>query len=270
MLLRQTLLTHSESSSAFSSFVVEHEEPKPCAYQDDTGETLIGFRLLLKSKETREFFKIIGANYDIFYNNATTLKKDVCLCSRVPCLSKEQIAILLDMKIEEVLSRTTSLIPSFESLCFRLQSVFVDIAYSSTRNGFEDIVRLIADKLYQGNWLAIANILKTTQWCRKHKNRCARNRNLVLKGCKEGDKQRNRRHVKEHRDLEFASFSFCCKGKMFHESINSIEDRKRPHVYTFCSQFEIIVSALFCLIFIKYGQIKFKNSVKANSLFALR
>ena len=216
VLLTQILLIRSKSS-LFHSFIAEHEDSRPCVFQDKRGDMRVGFGFSLKSKKAKDVLKAVGADYEKFYNGGVTSKNDICLCWRVPCLSKEQITLLFDMKVEEVLASATALVPSFTSLCLSVQSVIVDIGYSSSKAGFENDVKLIAKHLRQNNWQAVANTLKRSEWCRHHDRRCSRNTKLVTEGCKSPSLVRNRREIRlrEKIAMEFVSSSSSRKGENY-------------------------------------------------------
>ena len=213
LLFGHILLTYSRSSR-FRSFIAEHEEKKPCAYRDDSGTTRVGAGFSLESKDTRTFFWTLGEDYDKFYHGKVTSKEDTCVCSRVPCLSKENLVLLFDMKIEEVLGKLEALIPSFDSLCFDVQKVIVDVGYSSAEDELQNFVKLIADDLEADSLLAVAKKLKRTKWCHYHDRRCSRNTKMLTKGRKSLHVVRNRRDVKDT-TAKFISPSSGYKGKVF-------------------------------------------------------
>lgn len=241
-LANQILLIRGKSS-VYHSFIAEHEDSRTCVFPDSRGDLRVGFGFSLNSKKAKDVFKAIGVDYKRFFNSGVTSKTDSCLCWQVPCLSKEQIALLFDMKIDEVLTRAAALVPSFKSLCLAVQCVIVDIGYSSTKTGFENIVNLIDEDLKQSNWLAVANILRTTQWCRHHDRRCTRNAKLVTKGCKSPNVVRNRRDAKENTAMEFVSFSSSYKGENYW--VFTLVFKEKQKVRTcICIMFFLLLTAL--------------------------
>ena len=163
--------------------VEKHEGRKPCVYLDTKGIKTIGVGYNMQNKGAADVFKSIGADYQKFASGPTTPSNVKCNCTKVPCLSDEQIDKLFSLSLRMAVSDAEAVIPSFPSLCCSVQNVLVDMAFTLGRArlaAFDVFTKIVQMQ----NWKAAGDDLTLSKWCvQDAKSRCLEDAGIIANGC---------------------------------------------------------------------------------------
>ena len=193
--------------------VEKHEGRKPCVYLDTKGIKTIGVGYNIQNKGAADVFKSIGADYQKFASGLTTPWNVKCNCTKVPCLSDEQIDELFSLSLRTAVSDAEAVIPSFPSLCCSVQNVLVDMAFTLGRERLARLTRF-AELISRQAWMAAADELAPSEWCATDDTgRCADAAAAVAVGCGCAEPTPQACDAQGSFCCPPASNATCCKGE---------------------------------------------------------
>ena len=193
--------------------IEKHEGRKPCVYLDTKGIKTIGVGYNMQNKGAADVFKSIGADYQKFASGLTTPWNVKCDCTKVPCLSDEQIDELFSLSLRTAVSDAEVVIPSFPSLCCSMQDVLVDMAFTLGRERLARLTRF-AQLISRQAWRAAADELAPSEWCATDDTgRCADAAAAVAVGCGCAEPTPQACDAQGSFCCPPASSATCCKGE---------------------------------------------------------
>lgn len=95
--------------------IYDNEGCKECMYLDTHKPPLktIGVGLNLQTASAPNVLASVGANYSAIVNGPSTPVKTACDCSKVTCLTRDQIDKIFDISIQQATKDAQSLVSTF-------------------------------------------------------------------------------------------------------------------------------------------------------------
>ncbi|KAJ7377456.1 hypothetical protein OS493_028896 [Desmophyllum pertusum] len=129
----------------------------------------------MENKDALAVFESIKADYNKFMNGPVTKRGDPCNC--VPCLTKKQIKLLLDISLKTAIEDARRVVSSQPST-----NVMVDMAFNLGRTKFLKF-KTFAMLVTRQNWKAAGDDLTVSKLCQQVPRRCMENAKVVRQGC---------------------------------------------------------------------------------------